>query len=346
MTISSTRFGSFWNKEVKLHVLESESGLKAAISDYGGIINSLYVPDRHKRSRDVILGFDALCDYLYGHPFFGAIAGRCANRIPSGKFSIDGTSHQLTVNAPHDNHLHGGLRGFDKHVWASRTWSENGTDFLELSLVSPHLDEGYPGRLQVTALYTLSGNELGLEFTANTDRPTIVNLVNHAYFNLGGHDSGDIRGHELQIFADAVTPANEALIPTGEIRPVEGTAFDLREPKTVGEVMSGVGGVVDINYVLQGEKGVLRPAARLNEPESGRVMTVMTTAPGLQFYNGHKLGEQNKTGKGGFTYGSCAGLCLETQDFPNAVNTPGFPSTILRPGEEYRHKTIYKFHAE
>ena len=343
MTIKKTPFGKFWNRDVTCCTLENPGGISVNILDYGAIIQSLNVPGRNG-SADIILGFDTLYDYLEGHPFFGAIAGRVANRIPDGRFSIDNTEYQLSVNAPFDNHLHGGFRGFDKYVWDSETVMDGDTMVVRLHRISPDGEEGYPGTLDTTITYTLnSENVLGFEVEAIADKPTIVNIVQHSYINMAGHDTGDVTGQELSIAADTVTPTNDRLCPTGEIMDVTNTPFDLRQPTVLGAAFERTDGVFDVNYVLDSTKTGLKPCARLRDPDSGRVMTIATTLPGVQFYNGHKLFEQNQVGKGGYRYPQWAGICLETQGFPNAINHENFPSIVLRPGDVYSHKTTYAF---
>lgn len=346
MAIEKSPFGKFWNADVNRYTLTSAGGVTANILDYGAIIQSLEVPGRDG-SADIVLGFDSLYDYLKGHPFFGAIAGRVANRIPGGRFSIDGQDFQLGVNAPFGNHLHGGYRGFDKYVWESEAYTENGSQCLRLKRLSPDGEEGYPGNLDTTITYSLNqNNELGFEVQATTDAATIVNVVQHAYFNMAGHAAGDIRGQRLTLAADTVTPTDENLAPTGELLDVADTPFDFREPTLLGAAMEKTDGVFDINYVLRPTEAALKPCARLEDPASGRSMTMATNAPGLQFYNGHKIFEQDQVGKGGHRYPAWAGLCLETQAFPNAVNHPHFPSMVVRPGETYQHQTTYAFSVE
>jgi len=346
MAIDKTFFGRFWNQDVHAYTLANSRGLRVKILDYGAIINSLEVPGKNG-SADIILGFDNLYDYLQGHPFFGAIAGRVANRIPAGRFAIDGTQYTLGVNAPFGNHLHGGFRGFDKYVWTSKAWEENGTQFVELSRTSPDGEEGYPGNLETTIIYSLNEeNVFGFEVLASTDAPTIVNIVQHSYFNLAGHDTGDIANHELTIHADQITPVDECLAPTGAIATVANTPFDFRQPTRLADAMARTEGVFDMNFVLRDSGAELRPCAKLRDPESGRTMTIETNMPGVQFYNGHKIYEQNQVGKGGYRYPAWAGLCLETQHFPNAVNHPNFPSMVVRPGRHYHHKTTYSFSVE
>lgn len=346
MPIQKSTFGQFWNKPVTRYTLENPGGVSVSILDYGAIIQSLMVPGRNG-SADIILGFDNLYDYLQGHPFFGAIAGRVANRIPEGIFSIDGQTYQLGVNAPSENHLHGGFRGFDKYIWDSESFEDAENMVVKLTRTSPDGEEGYPGTLASTITYTLtSDNVLIFEVEATTDKPTIVNIVQHSYFNMAGHDTGDVRDQVLTIEADAVTPVDDKLRPTGEIMDVSGTTFDLRKPTLLGEAFAKVDDVYDINYVLRRQDvpgDALLPCACLHHPESGRTMDIATNQPGIQLYSGFKVYEQNQTGKGGQRYPACAGICLETQAFPNAVNHDNFPSMVLRPGETYRNKTTFAF---
>jgi aldose 1-epimerase len=346
MAIEKKLFGRFWNQDVHCYTLANRGGVRVKLLDYGAIINVLEVPGRDGAA-DIILGFDTLYGYLQGHPFFGAVAGRVANRIPDGRFSLDGREYLLGVNAPFDNHLHGGFRGFDKYVWQSSAYEQNGNLFVRLTRVSPDGEEGYPGNLDATITYSLSqDNVFGFEVSAVTDEPTIVNVVQHSYFNLAGHDRGDVRGHELTIEADAVTPVDERLLPTGEIMDVTGTPFDFRNPTVLDSVTDRGNGVFDINYVLRSAIGDIKSCARLRDPYSGRTMAMATNMPGLQFYNGHKIYDQHQVGKGGCRYPAWGGLCLETQAFPNAVNHSHFPSMVLRPGEIYNHHTSYTFSVE
>jgi len=346
MTISKTLFGSFWHEPVFCYTLENRQGVSVNIIDYGAIIQSLKAPG-NSTSADIILGFDTLYGYLQGHPFFGAVAGRVANRIPDGQFSIDGIDYQLGINAPCNNHLHGGFRGFDKYVWKSDAFSEGDTMAVRLNRLSPDGEEGYPGTLDTTITYTLSSdNVLGFEVTATTDTPTIVNIVQHSYMNMAGHDSGDVTAQLLIINADTVTPTDGRLCPTGDFLHVAGTPYDLREPTLLGAAFQKNDGIFDINYVLKPKENSMAPCASFRDPKSGRTMTIATTLPGIQFYNGHKLFDQNQVGKGGHRYPRWAGICLETQGFPNAVNHDHFPSMVLRPGEQHTHKTTYSFSVE
>jgi len=346
MTIDKTRFGSFWNSTVNCYTLRNRGGITLNVIDYGAIIQALEVPGR-RDAADIVLGFDTLYGYLKGHPFFGAVAGRVANRIPDGRFPIDGQNYQLEVNAPFNNHLHGGVRGFDKYVWQSTAFEEDDIMFVRLQRTSPDGEEGYPGRLDTTITYGLSeDNTLHFDVTATTSRPTIVNIVQHAYFNLAGHDNGNVCGHELTIHADAITPTDERLVPTGEIMAVADTPFDFRQPRLLAPAMEKTEGVFDVNYVLSKPLNEMKPCAKLYDPGSGRSMKIATNMPGVQFYNGHKISQQLQIGKNGCRYPAWAGLCLETQAFPNAVNIANFPSVVVRPGDVYRHQTSYAFDVE
>ncbi len=328
------------------YTLTNGKGMTAKIITYGAILTELDVPDKAGKTADVVLGFDNLQDYLAGHPFFGANAGRVANRIAKGRFTLDGKEYQLaTNNGP--NHLHGGVKGFDKKVWRAVEVMDPAGPALKLTCTSPDGEEGYPGTVKTSVTYVLTrDNALRLEFMASTDKATPVNLAHHSYFNLAGHASGDILGQELMLAADKYTPTDDTLIPTGKIEPVEGTPFDFTRPTTIGKRIGEVKGGYDVNFVLRGgaAKGP-HLAARVKDPKSGRVMEVLTTEPGIQFYTGNFLDGKNK-GKGGTVYNKHAGLCLEAQHFPDSVNKPDFPSVILRPGQTYRQTTIYAFKAE
>jgi aldose 1-epimerase len=326
--------------------LTNRNGIDVRIITYGAIVRSLRVPDRTGRMADIVHGFDSLEGYLAGHPYFGAVIGRYGNRIGGARFSLDGRAYELAANNG-PNHLHGGVRGFDKHVWrAGRLPQGTGVVFTR---TSPDGEEGYPGALEVRVTYTLTdANELGIEYEATTDRPTPVNLTNHSYFNLGGHDSGDILDHEVMLHAEAYTPVDATLIPTGAIAPVEGTPFDFRRPARVGARINQpheqlkFGRGYDHNFVLSRKGDGLQPAARVTEPKSGRTLDVATTEPGVQFYTGNFL-DGSVRGKGGTAYAHRSALCLETQHFPDSPNKPQFPSTILRPGAQYRSRTVFTF---
>jgi aldose 1-epimerase len=334
--------------EVSLFTLANATGIELSITDYGGIVTRLLVPDRDGELADVVLGFDSLHQYLAGTPYFGAIVGRYGNRIAGGRFVLD---DELFVLATNDgaNHLHGGLVGFDKVVWDAETFANGDTIGVQLSRVSPDGEEGYPGALHAQVTYSLTNaNELIIEYAATTDRPTVVNLTHHSYFNLAGHSSGDILEHELMLLADRFTPVGAGLIPTGEVRAVEGTPMDFGVPTAIGDRIDqadeqlDLAGGYDHNWVLEEFDGSLRLAARVVDPASGRAMEVHTTEPGLQFYSGNFL-DGTIVGKGGTRYDQRSGFCLETQHFPDSPNHPEFPSTVLRPGDHYRSTTIFKF---
>lgn len=340
-------FGNVDGKAVEQFTLTNNSGIEVTAITYGGIITSLKTPDRNGALGDIVLGFDSLQGYLGDHPYFGAIIGRYGNRIAKGQFAIDGTTYKLaTNNGP--NHLHGGIKGFDKVVWQGDVRTELvGQNAVSFKYTSADGEEGYPGRLDVEVTYTLTDySELIVDYVARTDKPTHVNLTQHSYFNLAGE--GDILGHELLIDADNYTPVDTGLIPTGEIAPVEGTPFDFRQSTAIGarindahpQIKNGSG--YDHNWVLRRERDVLKRAARVVEPKSGRTLEVATTEPGLQFYAGNFL-DGKLTGKGGRSYAHRSGFCLETQHFPDTPNQPNFPTTLLKPGVEYRTRTVFSF---
>jgi aldose 1-epimerase len=325
---------------VDLFTLTNASGLIARVTNYGTIVTELHVPDRSGRNGDVVLGFDNLEQYLKGHPYFGCTVGRVANRIANGRFTLDGKTHQLAVNNG-SNHLHGGLKGFDKVVWKAEPQSGPAVTF---SYTSPDGEENYPGQVTVSVQMALTDkNELAIDYTAVSDKPTPINLTNHSYFNLA--TEGDVLNHELVIAADAFTPKNQNSVPTGEVKPVKGTPMDFTKPHPIGSRFSElqekpVG--YDHNYVLNGGGKSLALAARVFEPRTGRVMETWTTEPGVQLYTANFF-DGSLTGKRGIVYRQHAAFCLETQHFPDAVNHPNFPSTILHPGKTYRQTTIYKF---
>jgi len=316
-----------------VYTLRNAFGFEVSITDYGGAITSLKTPDRHGTFGDIVLGFKTLEEYVQQSRYFGALIGRHANRIANGKFSLNGVEYQLPKNNG-ANHLHGGFKGFDKRVWNVR---EDGNT-LHLSYLSKDGEENYPGSLEALVDFTLLDNELRLDYHATTDRDTIVNLTNHSYFNLLG--DGTILEHELTLNADSFTPVTDDLIPTGEIQPVAGTPMDFRKAKAIGAQIHHGG--YDHNFVMANWDGSLKFAARLYEPVSGRVLEILTTEPGMQFYSGNFL-DGSLIGKKGAAYEKYAGLCLEPQHFPDAPNHPNFPSTVLRPGEEYHQTTVYRF---
>jgi aldose 1-epimerase len=332
---------------IDLFTLTNAHGLEARVMTFGGTLVSLRAPGRDGALGDVLLGFDTLEGYLAGHPFFGSLVGRYGNRIAAGSFSLGGNTYTLARNNG-QNHLHGGAVGFDKVIWQARELATGDEPALELIYLSRDGEEGYPGNLSVTVVYTLTAqNELRLDYTASTDQETVVNLTNHAYFNLAG--GGDIYGHELQIHADRYLPTDAGQIPTGELRPVAGTALDFTGPTPIGahihddvEDLRVANGGFDHTWVLADHTRPLTPAVVLYEPGSGRVMETLTTQPGVQFYSGNML-DGSLTGKGGQVYAKHTGLCLETQHFPDSPNQPAFPSTVLRPGETYRQTTVYRF---
>jgi aldose 1-epimerase len=333
---------------VDLYTLTNAGGVEARVITYGGIIVSLKVPDRAGKLDDVVLGMDTLEGYLKGVPYFGAIVGRYGNRIANARFTIDGQTYKLAVNNG-KNALHGGVKGFDKAVWKAEPFERAGEVGLVLSHMSPDGDEGYPGALTVKITYTLTDrNELAFDYEATTDKPTPVNLTQHSYFNLAGAGTGDILGHELTLNADRYTPVDAGLIPTGELAPVESTPFDFRTSTAIGARIDAahpqikLGGGYDHNFVLTRQGEGLSLAARVVEPTSGRVMEVTTTEPGVQFYTGNFL-DGTITGKGGRVYQKRYGFCLETQHYPDSPNKPSFPSTIVRPGQPYRSKTMFTF---
>ena len=329
---------------VEIFTLTNAHGLEARIMTYGAILVSLKVPDRSGALADVNLGFDDLKGYLGTHPYFGAIIGRYGNRIGRARFTLDGVEYKLAANN-NANSLHGGIKGFDKVVWTGEAVkTEHGTG-VRLSYLSKDKEEGFPGNLAVTVVYTLTdADELEIRYEAATDKATVVNLTNHAYWNLKGQGRGDVLGHVLQIEADAITAVDSAanLIPTGEIVPVAGTPFDFTSPHAIGERIGRVEGGYDHNFVLRSGGGVFALAAHVEEPESGRVMEVWTDQPGIQLYTGNFL-DGTVIGKGGVAYQKHFAFCLETQHFPDSPNQPGFPSTVLRPGQTYRTVTAYKF---
>ncbi|MEM6967686.1 MAG: aldose epimerase family protein [Bacteroidota bacterium] len=346
-SISKKLFGQTPDGTAYLFSLKNTNGMEVHITNFGGIITSILVPDKVGKLDDVVLGFDSLAQYLAPHPYFGAIIGRYGNRIAQGKFSINNKAYTLAKNNG-ENHLHGGHQGFDKRIWNAREILNEDAPSLELTYLSKDTEEGYPGNLDVKVTYTLTAdNELKIDYEATTDQPTICNLTNHSYFNLAGAGSGNILEHEVMIDADFVTPTTPDLIPTGELASVEGTPFDLREYTVLGNGMRDTTPQMqyakgyDTNYVLKNQSGKLAKVASVRAPSSGRVMDVFTTEPGVQLYCGNWI--DNVRGKAGKVYQAYAGLCLETQHYPDSPNQPDFPSTQLNPGETYRTTTIYQF---
>lgn len=345
--ITSESWGVTKNGQpVTLHTLRNANGMEAKITSFGGILVSLTAPDHKGNFANIVLGYDRFEDYEKNSPFFGAITGRYANRLAKGQFTLDGKTYQLATNNG-VNHLHGGRRGFDKVNWnvAHSVGSAQGNGLI-LTYISPDGDEGYPGTLTTTVTYRLrSDNALVITYHATTDQPTIINLTNHSYFNLAGQHTGDILDHELTLFASRYTPTDKGLIPTGEIAPVKGTPLDFTSPHTVGarinephpDLIKGIG--YDHNFILD-DAAEIKATARLKDPKSGRILTVRTSQPAVQFYTGNHLG------KNGVPHPHRSGLCLETQGFPDAPNHSSFPSTTLRPGGVYQHITEFQFSAE
>ena len=323
------------------YTLTNTLGFEVSVTNYGGAVTSLKTPDRHGNFGDIVLGFETLDEYVHNPRYFGALIGRHANRIARGRFSLNGVEYQLPCNNG-ANHLHGGFKGFDKRVWDVRESEKT----LHLTYFSKDGEEGYPGNVRTEVDYTLLDNELRVDYRAATDRDTLVNLTNHSYFNLRG--DGTILDHQLVLNADNFTPVSKDLIPSGEIRSVEGTPMDFRKGKAIGVQIRdaydqlGFTGGYDHNFVLNDYDGSLRFAGRVYESSTGRVLEVLTTQPGMQFYSGNFL-DGSLVGRNRVTYVKYAGLCLEPQHFPDAPNHSSFPSTVLRPGEEYKQTTVFRF---
>jgi aldose 1-epimerase len=336
-------------KTADVYTLTNKNGMQVTITNYGGAVVSVMVPDKSGKLGDVVLGYDTLEGYVTDKNFFGALIGRYGNRIGHAEFKIDGTTYTLAKNNG-ENSLHGGLKGFNKALWDAKDISKDGEPSLELKYVSKDGEEGFPGNLSVTVVYTLTNkNELKIDYSATTDKKTVVNLTNHSYFNLSGPGSGDILKETLRVNADKFTPVDSGLIPTGELKSVEGTPFDFRKPTEIGARIEAddeqikLGKGYDHNFVLNKEKpNALTLAARVEDPASGRVMEVWTTEPGVQFYTSNFL-DGSIHGKGGIAYGRRTALCLETQHFPDSPNKPSFPSVLLTPGQKYHTTSVYKF---
>jgi aldose 1-epimerase len=347
--IKEESFSTIHNgRAVDLFTLRNKNGLVCQITNYGAIIVTLFVPDREGNLADIVQGYDTAKEYINGNgPYMGAICGRCANRIEKGKFSLHNRNYTLAVNNG-PNHLHGGINGFSRVVWDV---VRSGPSGLQLLYLSSDGEEGYPGNLRVTVTYTLTDrNELRLDYSASSDKTTVVNLASHSYFNLSGEGSGSIYDHELLINGDFFTPADNTNIPTGEIVCVKGTPMDFTRPRKIGESIDindeqlKFGAGYDHNWVLNHRAGTLGLAAVAYDPKSGRVMEIRTTQPGVQLYTANWI--DNEKGKGGKKYQRRWSFCLETQHFPDAVNKPHFPSTILKQGKEYRHTVIHKFNVK
>jgi aldose 1-epimerase len=348
-SVSKAMFGTAPDgTTVDVYTMTNPSGMEVRAITFGGIITSLRVPDRDGRFDDVALGFDKMEDYLKNPAYFGAIIGRYGNRIGGGRFTLDGQTYKLaTNNGP--NHLHGGVKGFDKVVWQAESFKKGDLVGIVFTHTSPDGDEGYPGALSMRVTYTLTPrNEIEVDYEATTDKPTPVNLTQHTYFNLAGDGSRDVLDHVLTLQASRYTPVNASLIPSGGLATVEGTPFDFRMPTSIGsridanDVQIRYGNGYDHNFVVDRPGDGLVPAAHVMEPMTGRVLEVRTTEPGMQFYTGNFL-DGTLTGKGGHVYKRRMGFCLETQHYPDSPNKPSFPNTILRPGETYRSKTVFAF---
>lgn len=348
-SITSKSFGTTTNgTKVTLFTLSNSKGASVTISNYGGIVTSLKMPDREGKFSDIVLGFRTLPEYETKSPYFGCLVGRYGNRIASGKFTLDGKTYQLALNN-NGQSLHGGLKGFDKVVWEATPLLTKQGPSLKLTYISKDGEEGYPGTLTVTVIYTLTEkNELKLVYRATTDKKTIVNLTHHSYFNLAGQGRGDILNHIVTLKSDRFTPVDKKLITTGKIASVKGTPFDFRQPTTIGarinekdeQLKFGKG--YDHNWVAAKLPGKLGVVARVEDPKSGRVMEVLSTEPGLQFYTGNFL-DGTLTGKGGKNYNFRTGFCIEPQHYPDSPNHKNFPSVVLKPGQTYKNTIIYRF---
>jgi len=343
MTIEKAPYGNLPDgRQADLYTLTNAKGVRVKLTNYGAITVSLEVPDKDGKASDVTLGYGTLDGWLTNTSYFGATVGRYANRIAKGQFTLDGQTYTLATNNG-ENHLHGGIKGFDKVLWDAERVQTDGAVGVKFTYLSKDGEEGFPGNLQVTALYTLTrDNEFKVEFSATTDKPTIVNLAHHTYWNLRGPENGDILGHELMLNADQYTPVDAGLIPTGELKPVKDTPMDFTTPTAIGARIAQVEGGYDHNFVLRDYGKGVRLAARVVEPKSGRVMEIHTDQPGIQFYSGNFLDGTVK-GKGGVAYKKHYGFCLETQHYPDSPNKPDFPPVVLRPGEKYTHTMIHKF---
>ncbi len=334
---------------VDVYTLTNSSGIRARIMTYGATMVSLEVPDRAGKTEDILLGYDNLDGFVKNSPYFNSIVGRYGNRIAKGKFTLDGKEYTLAVNNG-ENHLHGGIKGFDKCIWQAEPFKKDNEAGLKLSMLSKDGNEGYPGNLTVNVTYTLTNdNELRIDYFATTDKATVCNLTNHNYYNLTGGAKTDILGHILTLNADRFTPVDEGLIPTGKLEAVKGTPMDFTKPTAIGYRINAddqqikFGGGYDHNWVLNKKGSRLSLAAKLYEPTSGRAMEIWTNEPGIQFYSGNFL-DGTITGKGGVVYKHRWALCLETQHYPDSPNKPDFPSVVLRPGKVYKTTTLYKFY--
>ena len=345
--ISEAPYGTVNGVAVKLYTLKNKQGTVAKITNYGGIVTELHTPDRTGKMSDIVLGFDSLDEYVKGSPYFGAVIGRVANRIENAQFSLSDKIWKLAANNGKHT-LHGGKVGWDKRIWTAEMRETERGPKLVLSYLSKDGEEGFPGTVTAHNSYTLThDNQLRVEMNATSDQTTIINMAHHSYWNLGGHDSGPITDEELMLFADQYTPGDP--VPDGKVKAVKGTPFDFTRAKLIGRDLKETGGKpvgFDSNWVVRGEPHSLRPVARLKDPKTGRVLELSADQPGVQFYTGNFLDGSNK-GKGGVAYEQHAGLCLESQKFPNAINVPAWKDqVILRAGANYGHTMVFRFSVE
>lgn len=350
MKIEEAIFGQHEGQEVKTFLLSNSNGMEVELTNYGAIVMAMRTQDKDGKFENVVLGFDTPEDY-WSEPYMsnvcylGAIVGRYGNRIAKGSFDLNGKTYKLAANNG-PNHLHGGIKGFDKVVWDAETFQDDHSAGVSFSYLSKDGEEGYPGNFTIKVVYTLTNqNELKIDYYGRIDQACPVNVTHHGYFNLTGGAKRDILDHQMMIQAERYTVVDETLIPTGELREVEGTPMDFRTPHAIGERIDQVAGGYDHNYVLSDDIQDLRKVIEVREPISGRIMEVFTTEPGVQFYSGNFL-DGALTGRGGVVYQQHWGFCLETQHYPDSPNQPTFPSTVLEPGEQYRHTTLYKFRTE
>ncbi len=346
--IVKSDFGKADGKAVHLYTLKNANGMVAKITNYGGIVTELHVPDKNGKTADVVHGFETLDPYLKGHPYFGAMVGRVGNRIKNATFELDGKTYKLAANNG-AHHLHGGKKGWDKVLWDAEAITTDEGQALKLTYVSKDVEEGYPGTVTASVVYTLTdANELKIDIQATTDKTTPLNIVHHSYWNLAGTGSGLIKDHQLQLFAANFTPGDQTLVPTGEIKPVAGTPFDFTKPTPIGKNLQAAGGDpvgFDGNWVVDGEPTKLRPVARVKDPTSGRVMEISANQPGVQFYSGNFM-DGSHSGKGA-KHEQHSAFCLETQAFPDSINKPDWAKhAVLKPGETYHHIMIHRFSAE
>jgi aldose 1-epimerase len=341
-SVQTEGWGSVDSKPVYLFTLTNSNGVVAKITNYGGIVVEFHTPDRHGKMENIVLGLESLDEYLAGHPAFGCIVGRYINRIGGAKFTLDGTEYPLAANFLRKHNIHGGRKNFSSKVWDATASSDDRSATLSLSCLSADMEEGFPGNLKVRVDYVLNNdNELQIHYTATTDKPTVVSLSNHSYFNLTACKE-NVLNHQVRIYADAYTPTDDELIPTGEIADVEGTPYDLRRWTVINDRMIALPKGYDNNFCIKGTPGNPVLAAEMYEPKSGRLLQTFTTEPGLCFFTAHGLNTKNRKTPHGVDYTSSMGACFEAQHYPDSPNKPNFPSTVLRPGQTYRQLTIYK----